>query len=325
MIELRGVPAREALIAGGEVLAAIGSAAGRDRDVVLVPGNHDHRLLTAWLERRARFADPPPLGLESEVDWRASELLATVVRALAPATVRVAYPGVWLRADVYATHGHYLDRHTTVPMFERLGAGAMARITREPPGGPHAAEDYEASLAPIYAWLNALAEGHVAGRTRSARSPSSSAWHFLSGSEGHRGPLAQWRRRGAVAALPAVVWGLNRAGLGPLHSDLSGGELRRAALHAFGEVIDRLGVQCEHVVFGHTHRAGPLPADDRDEWRAPTGPALVNAGSWVHEPAFLGERPHESPYRAGFGVVIDDDRPPLLLSHSDRLSEAGGA
>ena len=27
--------------------------------------------------------------------------------------VRAAYPGVWLRDDVYATHGHYGDRHTT--------------------------------------------------------------------------------------------------------------------------------------------------------------------------------------------------------------------
>ena len=36
-----------------------------------------------------------------------------------PARVRFAYPGLWLREDVYATHGHYLDCHLTVPTVER--------------------------------------------------------------------------------------------------------------------------------------------------------------------------------------------------------------
>ena len=60
---------------------------------------------------------------------------------------------------------------------------------------------------------------------------------------------------------------LNRAGLGPLRADISGPELRRGALRAFGEVLTRLRVDAPHVIFGHTHRAGPLPADDRYEWR----------------------------------------------------------
>ena len=55
---------------------------------------------------------------------------------LAPRTVRVAYPGVWLRDDVYATHGHYIDRHITVPMLERLAAGAMRRVVALNPEGP---------------------------------------------------------------------------------------------------------------------------------------------------------------------------------------------
>ena len=70
----------------------------------------------------------------------------------------VAYPGCWLRDDVYALHGHYSDRHATVPMFERLGAGAMARLAGEGPGGPQSAEDYEAILGPMYAWLDAIAQ-----------------------------------------------------------------------------------------------------------------------------------------------------------------------
>ena len=71
---------------------------------------------------------------------------------------------MWLRDDVYAIHGHYGDRHTTVPMFERLGAGAMARIVRDSADGLARAEDYEAVLAPIYAWIHAIAQNRTPRR-----------------------------------------------------------------------------------------------------------------------------------------------------------------
>ncbi len=67
------------------------------------------------------------------------------------------------------------------------------------------------------------------------------------------------------------------------------------------------------MIFGHTHRAGPLPGDDIGDWRAPTGAALVNAGCWVHQPAFLGPDPSASPYRAGFAAILDESGPPRLV------------
>ena len=104
---------------------------------MIVPGNHDHHLAEAWIARRARDSDRRR-SAESALDWERSETLAAVAAALSPATVRAAYPGVWLRDDVYAMHGHYADRHTTVPMFERLGAGVMARVVRDSLGRPAA-------------------------------------------------------------------------------------------------------------------------------------------------------------------------------------------
>ena len=53
-----------------------------------------------------------------------------------------------------------------------------------------------------------------------------------------------------------------------------------------GEVVARLGIEAEQVVFGHIHRAGPFP-DDPAEWVARTGARLVNTGCWVHEPFLL--------------------------------------
>ncbi len=316
VIELRQGPARDALAVARPVLEAIAAALPAEGTVVLVPGNHDHQLLGAWLERRARDVPPPPLGLQRAVDWHEGEMLASAAGWLAPHELSVAYPGVWLRGDVYAMHGHYADRHTTVPMFERLGAGAMARLLGDTPAGDDATERYEAILAPIYAWLYAMAQHGDTAVGRSSHGASARAWRALAG--GHRGG---WRRRlmraAAGAAFPVGIDALNRAGLGPLRTDLSGAALTRSALVAVGQVLSRLEVDAKYVIFGHTHRAGPLPADDPAEWRACTGAQLLNSGSWVDEPSFLGPRPGESPYRPGFSVRLGASGPPELVNLLD--------
>jgi hypothetical protein len=321
VVELRQGPARDALAVARPVLRALGTALGADGEVVVVAGNHDHHVLAGWVDRRSRTDPPAPLGLEQAVDWRAGELLAEIVDTLAPASVRAAYPGVWLAGDVYAMHGHYCDPHTTVPMFERLGAGVMRRITGLTDGGPRCVDDYEAILAPIYAWLYTLAQHGGPSLGRSSHGASAQAWRVLEGNPRRRPTRrARLRRRGALLAFPAALALLNRAQLGPLHADLSGPELRRAALRACGEAIGRLGIEARDVVFGHTHRAGPLPGDERDDWVAASGPRLINTGCWVHEPSFLGPRPDESPYRAGFAVALDDDAPPRLLNLLDGVT-----
>jgi hypothetical protein len=319
VLELRQSPARDVLTAAQPALRELGGALESGARVTIVPGNHDHRLLVPWLERRARDRAPAALGLEAAVDWRPGEPLARLAGWLASRhsgiELDVAYPGCWLRDDVYATHGHYSDRHTTVPMFERLGAGAMARIAGEGPGGPQSAEDYEAILNPMYAWLDALAQtGGVA-----VGGGSAAVWRALSARDGRLGRLGL-RRRAARAAFPAIVAGLNRAGLGPLSADLSTDALRRSRLRAVGEVVLRLGVEAQHVIFGHSHRAGPLPGDDRAEWRTATGASLTNPGSWVHETAFLGPDPSISPYRPGFAATVTDSGPPALVNLLDDVS-----
>jgi amino acid efflux transporter len=115
-----------------------------------------------------------------------------------------------------------------------------------------------------------------------------------------------------AAAMIAAVLAANAAGLGPVKADLSTGELRRASLVAMGAVVRRLGVEAPHVIFGHSHRAGPLPNDDRSEWRAPSGPLLYNAGCWTYEDVFLRRTGASSPYWPGCAVVVEDDGPPRV-------------
>src|ERR671920_30976 len=55
-LELRHGPVREALAAARPVLEAMGRAFGGE--VVLVPGNHDHGLLSEWLEGRGSGGRP---------------------------------------------------------------------------------------------------------------------------------------------------------------------------------------------------------------------------------------------------------------------------
>lgn len=313
VLELRHGPERDALRSARTTLSELGAALGPGREVVIVPGNHDHALLDAWLERRGRVQPPAPLGLESAPGPDSGPALAALAGWLAPASVRVAYPGVWLRGDVYATHGHYADLHLTMPTLERLAAGVMGRVVGLGDGRPAAAEDYEAALAPIYAWIHAVAQRTDPGRGRTLHDGSLRGWAALTGP---RRRLAV-RQRALTLGFTVLVGGLNRAGIGPLSPELSGAALRRAGLRGAEEATSRLGVSADYVVFGHTHRAGPLTGDDHAEWRTRYGGRLINSGCWIDEPRLAGPEPRRSPYRAGFCVTVDAAGPPRLTNLLD--------
>jgi hypothetical protein len=315
ILELRHGPVREALHGAAPALQALGAALDASTEVVLVPGNHDHAIATPWLDGRHR-----PLGAEARVrPATASPIARRVATWLGQggAPVEVAYPGLWLRDDVYATHGHYLDPHGTVPTFERLGAGAMLRMAGGLPD-PATAEDYERVLVPMYAWIHAAAQRAAEGKLGVGAGRAGRAYEMLTG-DSHR-PV---RMRALAAAFPLGIRGLNLLGIGPLSSDLSGAALRRNALLGMGEVVARLGIRAEHVIFGHSHRIGPLPSDDLLEWRTDGGAWLHNSGSWVHEPWFTGTARTASPYWPGGAIVVEDgDAPPQLLRLLGELSAA---
>ena len=307
------------MAAAAEPLRRIGTALGADREVIYLPGNHDHHLLAGWFARRARAAAgdggggrPAALGLDAEPEPVPEETLGQLGALLAPARFTVRYPGVWLREDVFATHGHYLDVHLTIPTLERLGAGLMGRIAGHPAPALHTPDDYEAVLAPIYAWIHAMAQRLAPERSGNLHGGSVRGWRALTGSGRHG-----LRNRAMAAGFPVLVAVLNRAGIGPLRAELSSPALRRAGLRAMEAVAAQLGVAAPHVIFGHTHRAGPLPDDDRLEWGTAGGAQLMNTGCWVQEPSFTGSDPSRSPYRVGFAVWVDESGPPRLVNLLD--------
>jgi Calcineurin-like phosphoesterase len=331
VLELRHGPPRDALAAARPLFQELGEAlARRDGELIVLAGNHDHALVAQWLAQRSEEEQPCALGLEQRFDAaEGSRMLARLAEFAAPSRVTGAYPGVWVREDVYATHGHYLDCHLTVPTLERLSVGAMCRLLARPADEFASVDDYESVTAPLYAWRQGVA---ARARTGSVLNGSATidAWHALRGvrppahasngraPRGSRAARARrtLRRRALVAAFPLAVAALNRAGLGPLSPVISVSELRRAGLRAMEEVSRRLGLDDSYVVFGHTHRAGPLPGDEEPQWASSHahrgGARLLNTGSWTYDSAFLTARPGESPYWPGSCVVVEDSAAPRI-------------
>lgn len=324
VLELRHGPLREAMDAARPFFEDLGRALG-DRELVITAGNHDHALIEPWLSARGAEVDPGPLRVEQLLDPAdVSPALARIAAWAAPARTTVAYPGLWVRPDVYATHGHYLDSHLTVPTLERLSVGLMSRLLGKPAAKFAGAGDYEAMGAPVFAWRDVVARDTRPGAALNGMA-TVSAWRALGGgSEDGRGaagarhgvPRRLWRHlrgRALVAGFPLAVAVLNRAGLGPLKANISGKELRRAGLAAMGEVAERLGLGDAYVVFGHTHRAGPFPRDHAEEWRGPGGARLVNSGSWTYAAIFLDTAGPANPYWPGTAVLVGEHGPPQVL------------
>jgi hypothetical protein len=326
VLELRHGPMREAMLAAKPFFEDLGQALS-GRELVITAGNHDHALVDPWLAGRGLEGVPAPLGVEQLLEpAAASPALARIAEWASPARTRVAYPGLWVRPDVYATHGHYLDAHLTVPTLERLSVSAMSRLLGRSAASFDSAADYEAVGAPVFAWRDAVAREELTGDALNGIA-TVSAWRTLrgggdlGGQEARRLPrslrrakaLRSLRARALVLGFPVAVAVLNRAGLGPLKAEVSTAELRKAGLRAMGEVAARLELGEAYVVFGHTHRTGPLPGDDQAEWRGRSGARLFNTGSWTYASIFLSDTPGESPYWPGGCVLVGDSGPPQVL------------
>lgn len=304
-IELRERPLAQALETARPLFEGLAGAL-KDRRLVLVPGNHDHALVEPWLTRLRLAGESLPAAAEWPVgpdDGPAGRLASW----LPDVEVTLAYPGLELRPDVYATHGHYLDLHLTVPRLESIAASAMGRVTGVGKS-PASAAEYETILAPMYSFYSGLAQG-TSGRTLArGGSLSRRVWRRVSERDARPSPARFLLGR---VTIPSAVAALNGLGLGPFNATLTGEELRRSGLLAMARVADVLAPGTEHVIFGHTHRPGPLPRDELAEWTTLSGTRLWNTGSWLHEGAFIRTNAN-SPYWPGTVLHLDDEDPPRI-------------
>lgn len=304
VLEFRHSPQRDALREGLPILSDLSGALRKGAEVVIVPGNHDWSFLERWNARRAADDDPSPLLLDNAIGaLDASEAGSAVAQAM-HRTIEFRYPGMWVEDGIYATHGHYLDVHALLPTVERLGAGALQRLSGEMV--PLAAKpvDYERVLAPWYAFIGASVERISAASSTRRATTGARAYERLKS-----------RRPSATAftvGLRAGVAALNATGIGPLSAELSGQAMIASAMHGIDEVDARLSIGADHLIFGHCHRPGPLAADDAEAWLTRVGTKLYNTGNWVYEPRFQKSAGEDGAYWPGTGVVIDGGGPPRV-------------
>ena len=88
---------------------------------------------------------------------------------------------------------------------------------------------------------------------------------------------------------------------------------RRATRGPAARAAANLGVDDGYLIFGHTHRPGPLDDDAVIEWLGEGDLRLVNSGSWCYSAIFLSAAPGASPYWPGAAILVGDDGPPKVL------------
>jgi UDP-2,3-diacylglucosamine pyrophosphatase LpxH len=307
VLELRELPLATALASARPFFEDVGKAMA-DRSVVLVPGNHDHRLAEPLLEQCALAG--APLGLEQRAK-PLGEPAARIAAWLGDAELELAYPGIWLRDGVYATHGHYMDCHMTLPRLECIAAAATMRALRPLPAHPEPA-DYERVLQPVYGLTYGLAQG---GMARRAARPSERAWRTISSGNGTANRV---RRAALRAAVPASIWSINRLLRANFDTSLTAGSISHSGIAAATEMARRLHLEAAHMITGHTHRGGPHETEA--EWKLPNGGRLHNTGSWVFASAFHHPGTPPGHYWPGTVTWLEDSGPPrherLLLERS---------
>ncbi len=290
IVELIEGRSRSAMEVAGPVLRAIGAALGPDHEVILVPGNHDGPLVRSWIRRTA-----PALANETAVPLDATPALARVIAELAPARVRVSYPGLWLTERVWATHGHYLDQHLMPESAVGIARGSLRRLPRD----GATPMDYELgrriSLARATGWVPrpiAALLDDIAEVIRASTMP-------------------RVRRRILTERYAPLISAVLRV------------QMNRASMPALARVVHRLGVPADFVVFGHVHRLGPLPADDPQKWQGPQGsPRILNTGAWLYEPLLLHRATPPNPYWPGGAVLLEPGQDPRAVGLLDDLSPA---
>jgi len=288
IVELIGRGAPHGMRVAEPLLRALSDHLAAETEVVLVPGNHDHALIDAWL--RARSA---PLELDTAVPLDASPRLARIAGWFGHDRLRVRYPGVWLGDRVWATHGHYLDRHLLPDSSYGVARGLLGRLPRD----GALPDDYERGGGPPLAALRRLLPDVLS-------------------------PLLELARA-ATMPLPAAPGRLLSPRMSALTAPVLGLQMRRASLPALARVVHRLGVDADVVVFGHVHRLGPLTDDDASEWSDPTGHIrLLNCGSWVYEPLLLHHASPPHPYWPGGAILLEPGAEPRAVGLLDDLELA---
>jgi Calcineurin-like phosphoesterase len=332
ILDLRFQQLEEALLISAPFLEMLGdvlSEADHPR-ITYIPGNHDYhyavRLIESEQERAIEAGEPFSLRqLVAPPDFFLSRQLARAIGH--DVDVRFVYFYDMIDSSegpVLLTHGHYLDLHlgTSAARLLSLVQASIAAAGQTVEG--FSPDLYEAVLRPQYELLYWIGQSPGGGQIQSR------IYERLRGGAPPKTRLRQLRRaalRGAASVGGRVGVALaetlaNRLVKGGLSLTSPAREaLAETTIHAFNLSMEELEPYLpdgmRYVVFGHTHRPGPLEAiDSLDHWKVNLHgqeTIVINSGSWLYDGG-KARRPDYRPQRwPGTFVLIPDQGPPRLV------------
>jgi UDP-2,3-diacylglucosamine pyrophosphatase LpxH len=354
VLELRFQRMDEALRTARPFFTALGetlrrrSRVRRPARVVYVAGNHDHHFALQLIEREQEAAiergDARQYRFSGQVrTWPQMFLLRALREMLGP-QIEIEFAYSYARLEMQtgsalALHGHYLDLHLDSP-GERLLALVQQALTAYqldtlPPGF----DLYEAVLRPQFELL------YWIGQSPAGAQVQSDLWRRLRG-DGRQVPRSVFGRVKRVAARRAlrVAEALAGAAAHQLTERVLKGDVTlvsparsadveegiaalMASLRALQPevfALERWQAPPAHIIFGHTHRPGPLAGRDTPHrWHATWAGRQVelwNCGSWLYDSQrALTEEYYRTRWPGTF-VLIPDGEPPRVVSLLKDLS-----
>jgi predicted phosphodiesterase len=316
----------------GEVL----STAKHPR-VTYIPGNHDHhyasRLIEAEQEHAIEAGEP---YIFKQVVAPRDFFLSRQLARLIGGDVEVKFTYFYDTIDssegpIFLIHGHYLDLHIdAVPA--RLLSLLQASIASAGQNVETLSPDlYEAILRPQYELLHWIGQSPGGGQIQSR------IYERLRGGAPPNTRLRQIRRAAlnraasvggkvGVALAEMVANRLVKGGLS-LTSPAREAQVEQT-ISAFSLSLEELDAYlptgARYVIFGHTHRPGPLEGIDAPErWTVKLRgqeTQVMNSGSWLYD-AGKARRPDYRPQRwPGTFILIPDRGHPRLVEVLGSLS-----
>jgi UDP-2,3-diacylglucosamine pyrophosphatase LpxH len=359
VLELRFQQLDEALRRSQPFFAALGSALRAHRGrfapvprVVYVAGNHDYHFALELLEREQErvleraleHGDPSPYRFSGRVRSPSDTFLLRALRRMLGPGVEAEFAYAYVRREtdsgpLLAMHGHYLDLHLSSP-GERLLALAQQAVTAYRLETLRPGFDlYDAVLRPQNELL------HWIGQSPAGAQVQSELWRRLRGNrrELPHGVLGRARRsaarRGVQVAEALAGAAARQLARRVLQGDVANVSPARATdvdegIRAFMDSLyalqsDLFNAEAwqhapAYVVFGHTHRPGPLSeVDSPDRWRpqwAGRQVQVLNCGSWLYDAArALSDDYHRTRW-PGTLVLVPDGQPPRVVALLQDLS-----
>ncbi len=305
--------------------------------VTYIPGNHDHHYAARLIELEQEQA------IESGEPYEFRHVIAPpnffLCRQLArliggEVQVRISYFYDLLDSSagkIFITHGHYLDLHIdAVParLLTLLQASIAAAGQSVDALSP---ELYEDILRPQYELLHWIGQSPGGGQIQSR------IYERLRGGAPPSTRLSQIRqaalRRAAsvggkvgIAVAESIANRLIKGGfsLTSPAREAQAEETIRAFSASLEALEAYLPTGAQYVIFGHTHRPGPLEKIDLPEhWTVKMhgqDTLVMNSGSWLYDSG-KARRPDYRPMRwPGTFILIPDRGQPRLVEVLSHLS-----